>query len=143
MAAKGAGYANGLLQLIFNGTTLANLADNAAGSPATNLYFSLHTASPGSAGTQQTNEAAYTGYARRPVLRDSGHLIVSGNMVNPSADVVFGLCTAGSETETFFGLGLASSGAGTLLYYGPLSPAIAVVNGVTPTMTTATVAQET
>ncbi len=40
------------------------IADNAATSPITNLYVSLHTGDPGEAGDQTTSEAAYTSYAR-------------------------------------------------------------------------------
>ena len=38
---------NNLLKLIFNAVAWANMADNAAASPLTNLYLSLHTADPG------------------------------------------------------------------------------------------------
>ena len=54
MAAKGSTFDNDLLKLIFNGTTIANIADNAVSSPLTNLYVSLHTATP-AAGGSQTN----------------------------------------------------------------------------------------
>jgi hypothetical protein len=41
-----------LLKLIFNAVAIANIADNAAASPLTNLFWALHTADPGDAGTQ-------------------------------------------------------------------------------------------
>src|SRR5262245_35265390 len=50
-------FDNDLLKLIFNATPIANIADNAATSPLTNLYLSLHTADPGAGGNQTTNEA--------------------------------------------------------------------------------------
>ncbi|WP_420584905.1 hypothetical protein [Ruegeria sp.] len=56
---------NDYLDLIFNATAIADLAENDSTSPATNLYLSLHSASPGEAGDQSTNECAYTGYSRR------------------------------------------------------------------------------
>ena len=62
--AKGAGFDNSLLKLIFNATGIANIADNTATSPLTNLYVSLHTADPTSAGNQTSSEANYTSYAR-------------------------------------------------------------------------------
>ena len=40
-----------LLQMIFNGTAIANLADNAGVEPLDVLYVSLHTADPGETGT--------------------------------------------------------------------------------------------
>ena len=69
MAGKSSNFANELLKLIFNGTAIANLADNAASSPITNWELSLHTALPTSG--QNHNEVTYTGYARVPVARTS------------------------------------------------------------------------
>ena len=66
-----------LLELIFNGTTIANIADNAASSPATNLYVSLHTADPGEGGDQSSSETSYGSYARVAVARTSGGWTVS------------------------------------------------------------------
>ncbi len=67
---KGNTFENDLLLLIFNATAIANIADNASASPLTNLYVSLHTGDPGEAGSQTTNECAYTSYARVAV---AGH----------------------------------------------------------------------
>lgn len=50
-AGKGDTFENDVLKLIFNGTAIANLADNAASSPLTNLEVSLHTADPTDSGT--------------------------------------------------------------------------------------------
>lgn len=55
--------ATALLELIFNNTTWADVGDatGIVGSTvAGSLYLSLHTSSPGEAGTQATNEIAYT-----------------------------------------------------------------------------------
>ena len=49
-------WENSILDLLFNATAIANVADNTATSPLTNLYVSLHTGDPGEAGTQTTNE---------------------------------------------------------------------------------------
>src|SRR3954466_1466757 len=100
MAGKGATFENDLLKLIFNATAIANIADNAATSPLTNLYLSLHTASPGAAGSQTTNEAAYTSYARVAQARTSGGWTVSGQSVTLAAQANFPAATGGSETET-------------------------------------------
>ena len=45
--AKSITTCNNLLKLIFNATAWANMADNAATSPYTNLYVGLYTADPG------------------------------------------------------------------------------------------------
>lgn len=126
------------LKLILNATAIANIADNAASSPLTNIYVSLHTATPGTSGTQTTNEAAYTSYARVAVARTSGGWTISSNTAVPAATINFPAATGGSETETFMGIGSASSGTGVLYWYGAISPTIAVSNGVTPSLTTAT-----
>lgn len=127
------------LNLILNGIAIANLADNAGSSPLTSLYLSLHTASPGVSGNQNTNEAAYTSYARVAAARNSGSPFwtISGNVASPSAPVTWPTATGGSELETFLGIGSSSSGGGHLYWYGGLAPAIFVVNGVPPSLTTA------
>jgi len=139
---KGSTYANQLLALIFNGTTIPNLADNAASSPLTQLWVSLHSADPTAGGTQNSNEVAYTGYARVGVARTSGGWVVTGNSVSPAALIVFPTCTGGSASVTYFAVGEASSGAGEILYAGPTSPTISVSTGVTPELTTATAITE-
>ncbi len=55
---------------------------------------------------------------------------------------MFPAATAGSETKTFWGIGTASTGAGTLLYSGSITPSIVVSNGVTPELTTSSTATE-
>ena len=136
MAGTGATFANDLLKLIFQATTIANLAQNATSSPITSIFASLHTASP-LAGDQTTNEAAYTGYARIGVTRDNTGWTVSTNTVVPVSSIIFPAATGGSETETYAGLGKLISGAGELYFAGPITPNIAVANGVTPSLTTA------
>jgi hypothetical protein len=139
---KGNTFENDLLKLIFNATAIGNIADNAASSPLTNLYVSLHTADPGEAGDQTTSEISYTGYARVAVARTTGGWTVTNNSVSPVANIDFGACTAGSGTATYFAVGTASSGAGKLLYSGAVSPSLAVSNGVTPRLTTASTVTE-
>ena len=58
-----------ILNLIFAAQAWANVADNAASSPITTFYISLHTADPGETGSQTTSETAYTGYARVAIDR--------------------------------------------------------------------------
>jgi hypothetical protein len=135
-------FENDLMKMIFNATAIANMADNAASSPLTNLYVSLHTADPGEAGDQTTSEAAYTSYARVAVARTSGGWTVTNNSVSPAANIDFPAATGGSSTVTHFGVGTASSGAGKLLYSGTVTPNISVSTGVLPRLTTATAITE-
>lgn len=140
--AKGAGFDNSLLKLIFNATNITGIADNTATSPITNLYVSMHTADPTSAGNQSSNEANYTGYARVAVARTTGGWTVTTNSVSPAATISFPACTGGTNTITNWGVGTASSGSGSLLYTGTVSPNISVASGVTPQLTTATTVTE-
>lgn len=135
-------FENDWLKLIFNATAIANLADNAASSPLTNLYVSLHTADPGEAGNQSTNEISYTSYARVTVARTSGGWTVTNNSVSPVANIDFPAATGGSGTVTYFGVGSASSGTGVLYYSGTVTPNISVTSGVTPRLTTASTITE-
>lgn len=140
---KGNVFENDLLKLIFNGTPIANLADNAASSPITTLYVSLHTADPGEAGDQTTNEIAYTGYGRVGVARSTAGWTVTNNSVSPVNNIDFGAMTGGAGgTVTHFVVGTAVSGAGKILYKGPLSASISVVANVAPRLTPASTITE-
>ena len=129
---KGNSWSASLLKLLFQAVAAANIADNAAASPLTNLYVSLHTADPTAGGLQTSSEAAYTGYARVPVARTSSGWSISAETISNVGAITFPACTGGSETETWFGIGTSASGAGELLYAGPLGASLAVSNGITP-----------
>lgn len=133
---------NDYLKLIYNATAIANIADNAASSPFTNIYVALHTADPGDAGTQATSEATYTSYARVAVARTTGGWTVTANSVSPVATIGFPAATGGTNTITHFSTGVASSGATKILHSGTVSPNISVSTGVTPQLTTATAITE-
>lgn len=136
-------FENDLLKLIFNGTAIANLADNAVTSPLTNLYVSLHTADPGEAGNQTTSEATYTGYTRVTVARTSGAWTVTANSVSPVAVIDFPECTSGTNTITHFAVGTAVSGTGKILYSGTVTPNINVAINVIPRLkTTSTITED-
>jgi hypothetical protein len=124
------------LQLLFNNSDIANVGDSGGlrGSvSAGQLYLSLHTADPGEAGNQSTNEISYTGYARQGLARTSGNFSVSGDTMSLNVNVDFPESTGGTGgTVTHFGLGTAASGAGVLLYKGTVTPNIVVQTGVTP-----------
>lgn len=140
---KGNTFENDWLKLIFNATAIANIADNAASAPLTNLYVSLHTGDPGEAGDQTTSEIAYTGYARVAVARTTGGWTVTANSVSPVANIDFTISSGGAGgTVTHFAVGTASSGAGKLLYSGTVTPNIVVSSGVIPRLTTASAITE-
>lgn len=136
------------LELLLNGTPIANIADNAASAPLTNLYVSLHTADPTDAGNQSASEAAYTGYARSVVARNPsskawGVTTVSGTTkAVPNAAINFPACTAGTGTATHFAIGTAASGTNNALYTGAITNPIAYSAGVTPSFTTSSMISE-
>lgn len=125
---KGNTTENDIVKFLFNGTAMPAYGAN--------LYLSLHTADPGEAGDQTTNEVdtgAYTSYARIAVARDNTGFTVSGaNSVN--ADLLqFPQCTGGTgATITHLGIGTSSSGAGQLLMSGALGASLNVSNLIQP-----------
>jgi hypothetical protein len=140
---KSSTFDNDLLKLIFNGTAIANLADNAASSPFTNLYLSLHTANPTAAGDQTTSECNYTSYARVAVARTSGGWTVTGSSVSPASIITLPTSTGGTtQTATHAAIGTASSGTGKILYSGAISPNVVINSGVTPTLPTSSTISE-
>lgn len=122
---KGNTTENDVLGKIFNNTALPWDA-------ITNLYIALHTADPGEGGSQTTNEANYTGYARVAVTRNSGGWTITGNQAVNAALIQFPQCTGGTNTITHVSIGTLSSGAGQILYSGALNASLAVSNLIQP-----------
>jgi hypothetical protein len=124
-----------LLNIIFINTDWANIGNvnGLRGSTsAGSFYISLHTADPGESGSQSTNEASYTGYARVAVARSvSGFTLVTSTISN-AALVQFAQCTGGTNTLTHFGIGTDLSGAGNLIFKGSLTSSLSVSTGIQP-----------
>lgn len=124
--------------LLLNAVAIPNIADNAGTAPLTDLYAALHTASPAVGGSQTTNEATYTSYARVAVPRDGTGWTVSDLVATLAADIDFAEATGGTETLTHFSIGTDSSGAGNVLYFGEIkdsggtASSIAVSSGTAP-----------
>jgi hypothetical protein len=81
-------------------------------------------------------------YARQAVARASGAggWTVSGNTATLATLTSFPAMAGGAGgTVTHFGVGLESSGATQLVFFGTVTPNISVVAGVTPKLDTATV----
>lgn len=113
-----------VLQQVFIGTALPWNAN-------TDLWISLHTASPGEAGTATTSEATYGSYAR-VVLTRASDFTVSGNSVSNANLEQFAACTSGSNTITHAAIVDSASGAGNVIVYAALSSSINVSTGVQP-----------
>jgi hypothetical protein len=130
---------NNILKLIYNATAWANVADNAASSPLTNIAVALHTADPADTGDMTTSEAAYTSYARASVARTTGGWTAStAGSTSPVANVDFPAGTGGSGTATHFSTGKTGGGATDIFLSGTITPNIIMGSGVTPRLGTAT-----
>lgn len=125
-------FRNAILDLIFQGDAIADLAENDTTSPLTNLWVALHTADPGLGGTQASSEASYGGYARQSVSRSAGGFIVTGNTAKLNAQLNFpAVSDATVQTIRFFSIGVASAGSTPILYSGAVTPNIPVSSGFT------------
>lgn len=128
-------FENDVLLLVFNNTDITNIGDAAGlqnSAAAGSLYVALHTADPGEAGKQNTNETSYTGYARVAVARSVAGWTVSGNTVSNAAAISFGLCTVGTPTLTHWSVGYEISGATKMICSGALTSSLAVSPNITP-----------
>lgn len=125
---------NDFLELIFNGVTIAGLAQNLATGALANLQVSLHTVDPGTGNeAQDANEIAYTGYARVAVPRTTAGWTVSGDTVVPAAAIVFPTPTgADGAVATHMRIGTDAAGAGRTLFTAKLSSPITITTGVAP-----------
>jgi hypothetical protein len=142
---KSNAFETALLSLVFTNSNIANVGDATGlrgSSTAGSLYVSLHTSDPGEAGSQTTNECTYGSYARVAVARSGSGFTVTNNSVSPVAEVTFPAAASGSETATHFGIGTDSSGAGTLLYSGTISPNISISTSVVPRLSSASAITE-
>lgn len=122
------------LNLLFKNTAWANVGDASGLQPsgaAGNFYVRLHSSDPGEAGTGDTNEIAYTGYAPVAVARGSG-FTVAGDQVSNAAAVQFGECTALSATATHFSVCVGNGAGAAIVYSGALSASRSISAGITP-----------
>jgi hypothetical protein len=130
---KGTSACNAILALIYNATAWANVADNAASSPLTNIAMALATASYTGASTLATNEATYTNYARVNVARTTGGWAApSAGATQNAAAIEFAQCGVTGNTITSASAGKTGGGAAEIFHYGDLNASIAVSNQIQP-----------
>jgi hypothetical protein len=133
---KSNSFENSLLQLLFNNVDIANIGDAGGiqnSATAGSLYLALHTADPGEAGDQTTNECAYTSYDRVAVARSGAGWTVAANVATNFALAQFPECTGGSETITYVSIGTSAyPTAGVILYSGALTASRSVSSGIQP-----------
>lgn len=122
MTCLGQTFRRELLDLIFLNTDVADVGDAGGlqnSATAGSLYPAAHTTDPGAAGSQNTNEISYTGYARPAVARSGAGWSRTNDIVTNAAAVSLGACTAGTAEIMFISIGTASSGAGKILFRFP------------------------
>lgn len=110
--------------------TLAAWMGTLATTGDANITIALHTADPGEAGSQSTNEATYASYARVNVARTAGGWTVSGSQAQNAALLQFPEATPGpSNTITHVSLGI---NGGQIMYSGALTASRVVSDGIMP-----------
>ncbi len=107
---------NEFLKLELSAAAVAVLSASAGAT----AFIALHTADPGAGGTQSTNEAAFAGYARVALPRTCGGWTLSAN--SPSNAAIAAAVAAG--TVTFFSIGSALTGPGTIAFRGAIGVAL-------------------
>jgi hypothetical protein len=130
--AKSTNTCNNFLALLYNATAWANVADNAASSPITQIPMALATASYGVSSTMSSNETAFTNYARVNVPRStSGWTAPASRATSNVAAIEFPQCgvTGATITSACTGKG---AGASDIYHYGDLNAPIAVSNQIQP-----------
>lgn len=132
-------FAAALLDHLLQNAALANVGDAGGLQPSTaagSLYLALHTADPTAAGNQSSSEATYTGYARQAIARSAAGFDDNGSGGQENqAEIVFPAKSGGADqTVTHWSVGLASSGAGQIAWFGTLGASQLVSNGVSVTV---------
>lgn len=118
---------NRVLNLMYRATAWANVADNAAASPLTNVVVALHTASLTAAtNSQAENEVGYTNYARQNVARSTGWAAASGGTTSNAALLQFPQSGATGGTLHTVSTGTTISGATPVWHYGALNSPITI-----------------
>lgn len=118
---------NKILNLMYRATAWANVADNAASAPLTNVPVALHTETLTAAtNSQAENEVAYTNYARQNVARSTGWTAASGGSISNAALLQFPQSGATGATLAAVSTGVATSGATAVWHYGTLNSPITI-----------------
>lgn len=132
---KGSKAAANFLRLLYQSVQWANVADNARDGPLGNIYYGLNKIVTSTALNQNTNEAAYEGYARQAVARSAGgHVLMEmAPTITLASALSFPRALGGEEAElVYFHTGSNPTGIGEVFHCGPLDPPILSRRGVVP-----------
>ena len=113
------------LKLVYQAVAWANMADNAATSPFTNIYVELSTGTLTATSAQNTTEAAYTSYARVAVARTTGGWGLSSQTISNVAAITFPAATANWGTITHVAIFDAAT-SGNMLMYSALDSSVII-----------------
>jgi hypothetical protein len=121
------------------GTAIANkVNDHILGRTSYTMptcYVALYTSSPGAGGSANTNEVAYTTYARVALGTGVGSAFPassSGSATNTAAITFPVLTSGGPVTVTHFAIVDSASGAGNIISFNALTVSRTFANGDTP-----------
>lgn len=127
---KSTNTCNNILALLYNATPWANIADNAAASPITLIYFATSTVTGAIGDTMSTNESAYTNYVRQSMPRSTaGWTAPSAKATSNVAAITFPQCGVTGETTIAAKTG-KSTGAADVFHYGDLNSPIIISNNI-------------
>lgn len=131
---KATNICNSILGLMYRAAAWANVADNAASAPLTQVHLGLHSATLTAAtGLQNENEVAYTNYARKATSRSATDWgAPSGGQIANATLQQFPACGVTGASAHTVSTGIASSGATAAWHYGALNSVLAIANGITP-----------
>lgn len=133
-------FENDLMKLIFQNTDITTIGDAGGlrGSAAAGFFYvALHTADPGEAGDQSTNEINYATYARVYTTRGSTGWTVATSTASNAIPIIFSACTTSGSTAAYVSVGTSGGGTGKILWSGALGATLVVTPGVQPFFTTA------
>jgi hypothetical protein len=131
---KGTTTCNKLLSIMYLAVGWANVADNAASAPLTNVYARLATASYGPSSVANANEVAYTNYAGGIAVPRSaaGWSTPSGGQISNVNPIEYLQCGVTGANATSACTTTAATGATDIWHYGDLNSPIAISNQIQP-----------
>lgn len=113
---------------------LDHFINSASYTAPTTLYVSLHTASPGEAGSHSNEIGSGVGYSRQTLTGNIGTTDLSTGIASSTTTITFGPATSDWGTVNYIGIEEAPSGgspdlSNNMLMFGAPTTAKTIVNG--------------
>jgi len=128
-------FIDNYLKHALHNTTFPNIGDVTgllAAATVGSVWVELHTADPGTADSQTTSEATYTGYGRVSLNRNATDIDITGGVASNLIIVTFPKNTGADQTVTHTSFGFAQTGAGQIYLSGALSSPFLISTNTTP-----------